>query len=660
MSSTREISWLEANQRHLMASVARVRARLERHGADDAPGPATAEPDGPQSAADGRPFALDSVITAFGLSMFERDLLLLAAGIELDASFADSVAAASRGSRHRQPTFSLAMAALEGAHWSAITPAAPLRRWRLIDVLPGDSLTTSPLRIDETVLHYLTGTPYVDERLAPLLDPIEAPASLVTSHARIAEMAAAVWIDGRGEGDPIPTIQLVGDDPSSLRSVAAAITSSLSLGLRSIAALRLPQLPAELETLQRIWERDAALSASALLIDATDIDTSDPTRERAIAKMLEQTSGAVIIASRERRHSAVRRFIGFDIGRPTPQEQRELWRSALGADNARLNGAVDRVVSQFSMSAGTIDGVLGRLRSLGGITSSEREGRAADAGRMLWDACRDFARPRLDDLAQRIEPAAQWEDLVLPEPERELLRQIAAHVRQRSKVYEEWGFAGKGKRGLGISALFAGASGTGKTMAAEVLAGQLGLDLYRIDLSSVVSKYIGETEKNLRRLFDAAESGGVVLLFDEADALFGKRSEVKDSHDRYANIEVSYLLQRMESYRGLAILTTNLKSALDTAFLRRIRFVVQFPFPDAAQRAEIWSRIFPSDTPVEDLDTTRLARLDIAGGNIRNIALNGAFLAADSGEPVMMKHLLTAAKSEFTKLERPLSDSEMG
>jgi SpoVK/Ycf46/Vps4 family AAA+-type ATPase len=255
---------------------------------------------------------------------------------------------------------------------------------------------------------------------------------------------------------------------------------------------------------------------------------------------------------------------------------------------------------------------------------------------------------------------SQWEDLVLPEPERELLRQIAAHVRQRSKVYEEWGFAGKGKRGLGISALFAGASGTGKTMAAEVLAGQLGLDLYRIDLSSVVSKYIGETEKNLRRLFDAAESGGVVLLFDEADALFGKRSEVKDSHDRYANIEVSYLLQRMESYRGLAILTTNLKSALDTAFLRRIRFVVQFPFPDAAQRAEIWSRIFPSDTPVEDLDTTRLARLDIAGGNIRNIALNGAFLAADSGEPVMMKHLLAAAKSEFTKLERPLSDSEMG
>ena len=178
-----------------------------------------------------------------------------------------------------------------------------------------------------------------------------------------------------------------------------------------------------------------------------------------------------------------------------------------------------------------------------------------------------------------------------------LLRQIAIHVRQRAKVYQTWGFASKGSRGLGISALFAGLSGTGKTMAGEVLANELKLDLYRIDLSQVVSKYIGETEKNLRRVFDAAEEGAAILLFDEADALFGKRSEVKDSHDRYANIEVSYLLQRMETYRGLAILTTNQKSAIDLAFLRRIRFVVEFPFPEAAQRAEIWRRIFPRRPP---------------------------------------------------------------
>jgi SpoVK/Ycf46/Vps4 family AAA+-type ATPase len=212
----------------------------------------------------------------------------------------------------------------------------------------------------------------------------------------------------------------------------------------------------------------------------------------------------------------------------------------------------------------------------------------------------------------------------------------------------------------GVTALFAGESGTGKTLAAEVIANDLGLLLYKIDLSAVVSKYIGETEKNLRRVFDAAEAGGVILLFDEADALFGKRSEVKDSHDRYANIEVSYLLQRMEAYRGLAILTTNLKDALDKAFLRRIRFVIQFPFPDATQRAAIWRRIFPAATPTEDLDITKLARLTIAGGNIRNIALHAAFLAAEAGEPVRMSHLLQATRHEYAKLEKPLSHAEIG
>jgi len=234
------------------------------------------------------------------------------------------------------------------------------------------------------------------------------------------------------------------------------------------------------------------------------------------------------------------------------------------------------------------------------------------------------------------------------------------HVRHRMKVYETWGFRTKSSRGLGICALFAGASGTGKTLAAEVLANELRLDLYRIDLSQVVSKYIGETEKNLRRVFDAAEHGGSILLFDEADALFGKRSEVKDSHDRYANIEVSYLLQRMEAYRGLAILTTNMKGALDAAFLRRIRFIVQFPFPDASQRTEIWRRIFPGATPVNGLDVTKLARLNVAGGTIRNIALNAAFLAADAEEPVGMRHVLRATRGEYAKLEKTLSETEVG
>jgi SpoVK/Ycf46/Vps4 family AAA+-type ATPase len=202
-------------------------------------------------------------------------------------------------------------------------------------------------------------------------------------------------------------------------------------------------------------------------------------------------------------------------------------------------------------------------------------------------------------------------------------------------------------------------SGTGKTMAAEVLARELRLDLYRIDLSAVVSKYIGETEKNLKQVFDAAEEGGVLLLFDEADALFGKRSEVSDSHDRYANIEVGYLLQRMEAYQGLAILTTNLRSSMDSAFQRRLRFAVNFPFPDAEQRETIWRKVFPEATPTRGLDAKKLAQLNMTGGNIRNIALNAAFLAAESNTPVEMANLVEAAKLEAQKIERPLSDAEI-
>jgi SpoVK/Ycf46/Vps4 family AAA+-type ATPase len=337
-----------------------------------------------------------------------------------------------------------------------------------------------------------------------------------------------------------------------------------------------------------------------------------------------------------------------------------LWQEALGPIAAKLNGHLDTLVSQFSLGLHQIHSATSMA-----IAGIESVGSAATVlenqiSEVLWDACRAQARSRLDNLAERIEAIAGWSDLVLPQAQIQSLHEIAGQVRQRATVYEGWRFASKGKRGLGISALFAGASGTGKTMAAEVLGRELRLDVYRIDLSQVVSKYIGETEKNLRRVFDGAEESGAVLLFDEADALFGKRSEVKDSHDRYANIEISYLLQRMESYRGLAILTTNMKSALDPAFLRRIRFIVQFPFPDVSQRAEIWRRILPEKTPTDNLDWNKLARLNVTGGHIRSIALNAAFLAADAGEPIRMSHLLRAARGEYSKLEKPLTDAEIG
>jgi SpoVK/Ycf46/Vps4 family AAA+-type ATPase len=380
-----------------------------------------------------------------------------------------------------------------------------------------------------------------------------------------------------------------------------------------------------------------------------------------------------LVFSRDRRSAHQRPVFNFEVTQPTATEQRQLWqqslKAVLDAENAEPNGTairtqIDKLVSHFSLSPLAIQTVCDQSLAQQSASacpphSSECLTAHLTLVEHLWRNCLSYARPKLEELAQPIRTQVTWDDLVLPDKEKQILQTITAQVRQRAKVYEKWGFANKGQRGLGISVLFAGSSGTGKTLAAEVLANELHLDLYRIDISSVVSKYIGETEKNLRRIFDAAEMGGAILLFDEADALFGKRSEVKDSHDRYANMEVAYLLQRMEAYRGLAILTTNLKNSLDQAFLRRLRFVVQFPFPDAVQRAEIWQRVFPKLTPTENLSYHKLARLSVPGGNIRNIALNAAFLAADADSPVQMQHILQSAQSEYIKLERPLTEAEI-
>ena len=280
----------------------------------------------------------------------------------------------------------------------------------------------------------------------------------------------------------------------------------------------------------------------------------------------------------------------------------------------------------------------------------------------LFSAAREQSGRDLEALAQKLEPIYTWKDIVLPEDSLAQLREICQRVAHRHRVLAEWGFDRKLSLGKGVNALFAGPSGTGKTMAAEVIANELGLDLYKIDLSGVVSKYIGETEKNLDRVFRAAENSNAILFFDEADALFGKRSEVRDSHDRYANIEISYLLQKMEEYDGVAVLATNLRQHLDESFIRRLTFTIHFPFPDEASRRCIWARIWPAETPLgEDADPDLLAhRFKLSGGNIKNIALAAAFLAAEAGGPVTMAHLLLATRREYQKMGKALSESELG
>jgi hypothetical protein len=629
------VPWEKLNQNYLVREFSALRRRLDvkeiadvRHEPQVAMYP---------------PAAIDALTAVFELSLFEREVLLLLAGVEMDSALAALCGEITGRQQRSCVTFSLAMATLREPHWSAVAPGSPLRRFRLIEMEQGHGLTSAPLHIDERILHYLAGVNKLDERLESVLLRKSKPEWIAEEHFRLATETIRP-LDG--DVPPATVLHLCGDDVAAQENVAALIAHHAG---RELFVLRLEDTPAagaEMDQFLHLWMRESLLLPAFLLLQ-WEGDVPGATARQ----LAERLPGALMIASRDslRLHRSIERY---EVNKPGPSGQKHLWMDALGDSAKSLTVVVEEIAEQFRFSAETIVSIANAVE----VSRSDDDPKHLSG--KLWNACRLYARPRLETMAERIVPISTWEDLVLPDTQIQTLRQLVAQARHRMKVYETWGFADKGRRGLGLSALFAGPSGTGKTLAAEVLASELKLDLYRIDLSAVVSKYIGETEKNLKQVFDAAETGGVLLLFDEADALFGKRGEVKDSHDRYANIEVGYLLQRMESFQGLAILTTNYKSSLDKAFQRRLRFSVDFPFPDAAQREAIWTRVFPRQTPTHDLEPSRLATLNMTGGNIRNIALNAAFLAAESSQAVGMAHILQAAQLEAIKIERPIAEME--
>lgn len=604
------------------------------------------------------PPALFILADRLGLSEFERSLLLLCAGVELDTRIIGLCADAQGHPDRTYPTFALALTLFDDAAWDVLSPERPLRYWRLMEISQAGAqpLTTSVLRIDERILNYVKGLNYLDDRLAPLVVPFDrAPLpsdprdDLPGSH-RVLVDAIVRHVERSGSSGISPAIQLLGPDGASKQAVGLRAAAALRLHLYRLPVDLLPTQPGELDTLARLWERESRLLPIALYLDAAGSNdgSNGDGHTASIQRFLARSEGVFFVDIRDVYSGLRQTALTLDVAKPTRAEQLDAWRDALDPASGSVPAAL---VAQFDLNLATIRAI---------ARSNEEEGRSeGDAlHRWLWDACLASTRPELDVLAQRIEPKATWDQIVLPLAEMALLRQIADQVPQRTTVYEDWGFGRRMNRGLGISALFAGESGTGKTMAAEIMANHLRLNLYRIDLSAVVSKYIGETEKNLRRLFDAAEEGGAILFFDEADALFGKRSEVKDSHDRYANIEVNYLLQRMEAYRGLAIMATNVRKALDTAFIRRLRFIVNFPFPGVADRRLMWEKALPPEAPVAHLDFDRLSRLNLSGGSISNVALNAAFLAAALSEPVTMTGLFEAARDEFRKLERPFNEAD--
>lgn len=582
---------------------------LVRHDPPDAVGAARAALADARARLTGRT-GLDRVTDACGLSPFERAVLLLACGPDLVGAVASELADRT-GVGYL--TFGSALAVLPDAHWSALAPASGLRSWLLLAPEDPTRVITSRLVVDERVLHLVAGLDQTDDRVLHLARVVETPLSLPASLSAVAERLAAGWAVG--------PVRLAGEGARDGRPVAGAAAALARRPLFELAADDLPLDPIALRTFSRVCAREVRFGDAAFWIDLADAAPEASGRvERAFAD-----TGWVAFNG-----GSVR---SFEVPQPSRAERAALIAGALAEQGVeRPRAELERVASAFTPTAAQADDLA----------------RDVAAGADLWESARRRTRADLA-FAGLVEPRATWDDLVLPEPQLAQLRGLVAAVRRRDLVLDGWGFAARTRRGLGTSVLFAGPSGTGKTFAAEVVAHELGRDLLQVDLSQLVSKYIGETEKHLARVFDAAERSGAVLLFDESDALFGKRTEVRDSHDRYANLEIAYLLQRVERFQGLAILTSNARSGLDQAFLRRLTSIVTFPHPDAAARLALWQRAFPDAVPRGELDLPALARVDATGATIVAAALAAAYLAADAGVPVATGQVRTALDWELAK-----------
>jgi SpoVK/Ycf46/Vps4 family AAA+-type ATPase len=593
----------------------------------------------------GTPAQIDRISAIFRLAAFDEDLLLLAAAPRLHSAFADLIERGNGRAGLYAPTQHLAarlLAGEEAAHLAhaRLAPTKPLRRYALIEASGPGFGPFAALSVDERLSRYLMGEDELDGRVRRLLTEPRAGSCPARHQPVVDQLAHQIGAGGRAAA------VLIGPARIGRRAAAVLLASEAGLQLAEISPRAVPADPEARSALLPLLAREAALTGLAYLVDAAPADRRDDEAMRLarhLAEDLLNGLSTLVVAVAEGRLDAPLGTLQVRLSPLDANDRKALWSEALTAAPRVAAPDIELVAEHFQLGPGEIAEL--------GAQLGDGDGRA------LWRVCRDAAGAGLETLAEKIEPRFTWDDIVLPGPVLETLRAIAGQVRCRSAVYGRGGFGRKLVRGRGVTALFAGPSGVGKTMAAEVIAGDLDLDLYRIDLSSVVSKYIGETEKNLRLVFDAAEATGAVLFFDEADALFGKRSEVNSAHDRYANIEVSYLLQRMESYSGLAILATNMKGHLDTAFLRRLRFMIDVPFPDAVHRRMIWAQAFPPETATEGLDLDALSRIEVAGGNISVIAVNAAFLAADEGGPVRMTHVARAARAELRKLDKELRAS---
>ncbi len=621
------------------------------------------------------PAALGRLIGLAGLNVFEVGCVLLGLAMETDARSERLVAYVQDDVTRRRPRVALAFRLLGGdpnglAERRCFAAAGPLRGLHIVSLYPDPGQPNTPLpaqilALNPRIAGFLLGQDAPDEALGPhaKLRPVGAMPGATTMPAGLIERLDELAALPPTTLEP-PVIHLSGRDPIELERAAARLAQPSGLPLLMVD---LPALAGSLgiETALALAEREAALQAAALVVlAAQSLKPEEAERLRGnLTSRPPMSAPLAVVISDGRFH-----WPGLNIPLPDPDyaARRRLWiegvaslkRSGPASPSASLAaGDFSSLADRFRLNAQQIaDAVHNAQASAVWRNPKQPEVELAD----LFAAARTQSTPILNNLARKITPHYRWDEIVLPADTLAQMREICAYVVHRHTVYEAWGFGRKLVLGLGLMALFAGESGTGKTMAADIIAGALELDLYKIDLSSVISKYIGETEKNLNRIFTEAETSNAILFFDEADALFGKRSEVKDAHDRYANIETAYLLQKMEEYAGVVILATNLKMNIDEAFLRRMHFVVDFPVPGEDDRRRIWQGALPDGLPLaEDVDFNFLARqFKVTGGNIHNITLLAAFLAATDGRVVGMEHMIQATRREFQKIGRMVTASD--
>jgi MoxR-like ATPase len=614
----------------------------------------------------------------FELTPFDLDLLIMAIAPELDLRYERLYAYLQDDVTRRRPSVDLgfnllcASAAARIEARARVAADAPLLRHRLLHLVadpnqPHQPLLGRAMRADEQVLYFTLGRSTLDSRLASCATLVPAQRALASLALDPATRRALPLraVRAMSEATLPPRLYLHGPPGAGQRAAAEALANETGLPLLVVDLDRALRSETPAEEIIRVGFREAWFRGSAILLTGCD-SLRDESGRGAHERLLEEVAGSrvlTMLAGREAwalsghlpdRPTGVA-VVPFPV--PDAATRRQSWEQALSAAGVDVEPeVVTTLAAQYRLTASHIAeaaaSVRNRLDWMGGEVSAAE----------LFAAARAQSGQDLAAFSRRIERVYRWGDLILPEDALVQLRELRDRAAQRERVLVEWGFDAVLALGRGICALFAGPSGTGKTMAADVLAGELELDLYKIDLATVISKYIGETEKNLERVFAAAESSNAVLFFDEADAIFGKRSEVRDAHDRYANIEIAYLLQRMEQYDGIAILATNLRENLDEAFLRRLHFIVEFPMPDEAHRERMWRQFLPSRAPVDgSIDYPFLARqFRLAGGNIKNIVLAAAYLAAASGDRIGMPHLIRATWREHQKLGRLLSEVDIG